>query len=378
MDPLTGAFLPSPPGWSLDWQGISDAIAEVEALKNCPQNPVHHGEGDVWAHTQLVCEALASDPEWRVLPADGRRQVFWAAVLHDIGKPATTRNEDGTITARGHSRRGAIMARERLWRLGADVTEREGIASLVTHHLVPFFLLEREDPMHLTTGISLTARCDWLALLARADANGRNSPDRQRLLDNVDLFAEFARDASCLDRPFPFATDHSRFEYFRRPGRDPHYEAYDDTRLTVTLLAGLPASGKDTWIDAHMPGVPGVSLDAIRAELGIGPDENQGRVVQEARERARMHLRNGEAFVWNATNLSRQVRGNCIDLCADYNARVRIVHLEAPPEALAKRNAERAAPVPEKVVARMLKRWEAPDLTEAHEVDLLTQTGGTG
>ncbi len=372
MDRLLDTLVPAPPGWTLDWHNASDAIAEVAALKNCPQDPVHHGEGDVWIHTQMVCEALVSDGEWRALDANARRAVFWTALLHDIGKPATTRPEDGRITSRGHSRRGENMARRLLWRLGADSAERERICALIAHHLAPFFLMERDDPMRLAARISLVTRCDWLTLQARADANGRVSPDLQRLRDSVELFAEFCRDAGCYDTPFAFASDHSRFVYFRRPDRDPHYEAYDDTTFTATLMSGLPASGKDTWIAANMPGVPVVSLDAIRAELGIAPDKPQGAVIQAARERARQHLRAGEAFVWNATNLSRQIRGSCIDLLADYNARVRIVHLEAPRQELAARNRQRTDPVPDKVIARMLERWETPDLTEAHEVELIS------
>jgi putative nucleotidyltransferase with HDIG domain len=368
---MLDTLVPCAPGWSLDWQVISDSVAEVAALRDCPQDPVHHGEGDVWIHTRMVCEALIADAQWRALPADDRRTVFWTAVLHDIGKPATTRHEDGRITSRGHSRRGENLARQLLWRLGCDILERERITALIAHHLVPFFLLERADPTRLVARISLGTRCDWLSLLARADARGRISPDVARLIDYVELFAEFARDAGCLAEPFSFASDHSRFVYFRKPDRDPRYEAYDDTEFTVTVMAGLPAAGKDTWIADHLPNLPVVSLDALRGELGVAPAKPQGAVIQAARDLARVHLRRGEAFVWNATNLSRQIRGNCIDLLADYNARVRVVHLEAPPDVLETRNRQRQSRVPDKAIARMLERWEAPDLTEAHEVEMV-------
>ena len=64
--------------------------------------------------------------------------------------------------------------------------------------------------------------------------------------------------------------------------------------------------------------------------LGIGPDEPQGKVIDVARGRAREHLRQGRPFVWDATNLSRQLRRSVVTLCYDYGARVRIVHAEAP------------------------------------------------
>jgi len=247
--------------------------------------------------------------------------------------------------------------------------EREHIAALVGHHLAPFFLLERENPLKLAARISLRTRCDWLALLARADATGRVSPDRQRIFDAVALFVEFTRDAGCLDTPYAFASDHSRFQYFRKDGRDPAYEAHDDTRLSAVLMSGLPSAGKDTWIAEHLHGWPVVSLDQIRSELGIPHGKPQGGVVQAARERAREHLRQGRDFVWNATNLTRRTRGSLIQLFADYNARVSIVHLEAPPDQLFTHNSARDDAVPQAAVERMLDRWEPPDLSECHVLD---------
>ena len=368
MSALLHDLVPRAPDWHLDWDAVDAAFDVVRALKGCRQDPVHHGEGDVWVHTRMVVEALIANQQWRAMDAGARRIVFWAAVLHDIGKPATTREEDGRITSRGHSRRGEQMARGLLWRLGADRREREHIAALVGHHLVPFFLLERDDPLKLTGRISLRTRCDWLALLARADARGRISPDRRRILEAVALFEEFARDAGCLGEPYAFPSDHSRFQYFLRRGHDPAYEAFDDTRLTAVLMSGLPGAGKDTWIAEHLPDWPVVSLDRIRTELGIAHGKPQGAVVQSARERAREHLREGRDFVWNATNLTRQTRGALIQLFADYNARVRIVHLEAPAGRLFTRNSARDDAVPQAAVERMLERWEPPDLTECHEL----------
>lgn len=107
----------------------------------------------------------------------------------------------------------------------------------------------------------------------------------------------------------------------------------------------------------------------MRDELDIEPADEQGQVVNRARELAREHLRNSRSFVWNATNLSRQLRAQCIDLFADYHARIRIVYVEVPAERLLSQNRRRQSPVPQKVLERLLDRWEVPDRTEAHSVD---------
>src|SRR5262249_674886 len=161
-----------------------------------------------------------------------------------------------------------------------------------------------------------------LALLAEADARGRRCADKQRILDNLALFTDYCREEGCLDRPRAFASDHARFLYFQdeRPHPDPPPHA--DSCSDVVFLSGLPGAGKDHWARTNLPDWPVVSLDAVRDELDVLPTDAQGAVLQRAREIARGHLREARPFVWNATNLSRQLRGECIRLFASYKARI--------------------------------------------------------
>jgi predicted kinase len=111
-------------------------------------------------------------------------------------------------------------------------------------------------------------------------------------------------------------------------------------------------------------------LDEIRDESEAQRTGNQGAVVQAAREKARAFLRAGEDFVWNATNLSREIRTQVVDLLAAYNASVRIVYVEAGHGVLFTQNRSRKRAVPEGAIGRMMDRWEVPDLTEANQVEL--------
>ena len=64
------------------------------------------------------------------------------------------------------------------------------------------------------------------------------------------------------------------------------------------------------------------------------------------------------------------MRARGIDLFAAYGPRVRIVYVESPARRRFEQNCGRARSVPEAVLERLLGRWEVPDLTEAHEVDV--------
>jgi len=206
-------------------------------------------------------------------------------------------------------------------------------------------------------------------MLARVDALGRICNDQETLLGNISLFEELCRECDCLDSPRAFPSAHSRFEYFRSESRSPDYLAHEDFTCRATVISGLPGAGKDTWISNHMADVPVVSLDALRIELEEEATGSQGRVVHAARERAREFLRRHQDFVWNATNLSRDLRTQLVDLLTAYRAQVRIVYVEASPDALFSQNRERPNPVPAAAIERMLDRWQVPSPIEAQEVE---------
>jgi predicted kinase len=90
--------------------------------------------------------------------------------------------------------------------------------------------------------------------------------------------------------------------------------------------------------------------------------------VHNVIDQAKVLLRNNQPFVWNATHLSKQMRNKTIDLCNDYDARIKIVYLESPEDVIKTRNSKRDSTLTNKKLDEMLFKWEVPHEFEAHEV----------
>lgn len=379
--------LPAPaPGGAIDWpalEAVVEAVVPVDALAATMQDAGFHAEGDVWTHTRMAVEALVEGPRYAALDLAGRAIVLAAVLLHDAGKPATTRREGDRLSSRGHSARGDNLVRVGLWRRGVPFGAREHVCALVRSHQVPFFGITRSPPdaTRLAIRLAMTTRHDWLVAVADADARGRrcaDPADQQRIVEHCALWAEHCGELGVLDRPFAFPDAHTARVWLEAaPGaRAPELAAHDDTACEVVLMAGLPASGKDTWLRARGD-LPVVSLDELRAELAVDPDDGQGHVIAAARDQARRHLRAGTSFAWNATNLSPALRGQLLALFRGYRARTHIVYCEATADEQRARNRARPSPVPAAVIDRMLERWTVPDPSEAHAVTYaLTTSAG--
>lgn len=360
------------------WAELLAAHSWVRDMVGVPQDPRHHAEGDVAVHTRAVLDALTSLPEFTALTAPAQDILWTAALLHDVEKRSTTyRDPDGAIVSPGHAKKGAMTARQILMtEFKVPFATREAIVHLVRHHGLPLWLMHKPDPQKALLEASLALNTDWLAMLAKADALGRICQDRDELLDRIAFFEAYCIEQGCWGQPRAFASDSAKFQYFNRPEGSPDYVPFGKPKCEVTMLAGLPGMGKDFYIRRHCPDLPVVSLDEIRRKHKLRPDDRSatGWVAQQAREAARVRLRAGQDFVWNATNITKQMRRQLIDLFTDYGARVKLVYIEKPYAVWRSQNAGREHAVPLNVLDRLLTKLEPPTPGEAHEVVYLVDS----
>lgn len=356
---------------SKEWGHLERTFSWVADMNGVPQDERHHAEGDVAVHTQMVLKEIQSiSSGYDVI----RQEILWAAaLLHDVEKRSTTVVEDdGRITSRGHARKGEYSTRRILYQdIPTPFYIREQIASLVRLHGLPLWLMERTDPRKVLLEASLRVEMKLLADLAKADVLGRICSDQQDLLDRIDFFAAYCEEQGCWNGKRSFPSVLSRFHYFNREDASPDYEPFDDCRSEVVMLSGLPGMGKDHYLKKNYADWQVVSLDNIRREHKLNPDDTSatGWAVQLAKEQAKVLLRRGQSFVWNATNITRQMRSQWIDLFVAYKAKVKIVYVEVPYKEWLKQNSKREEVVPEAVLLRLLDKLEIPLLSEAHEVE---------
>lgn len=348
----------------------AEGQAWVRAMAACSQDAQWHAEGDVWTHTKMVCAELERLAEWNALDRPAQIKLLLTGLFHDSGKPATTAldPESGRTRSPKHALVGTEIARRVLRELGCPLVTREEIAALVRYHGRPPYLLKQLKPELEVISLSWLLNNHLLYLFALADTRGRKAKEMTRPEENLHLWRLVAEENGCLDQPYPFANDQARFLFYGGKLSSLHYVPHEDYRCTVTLLSGLPGAGKDTWLAQNRLGLPVVSLDSIRNELEVEPTDNQGEVIQAAREQCRVHLRAYQRFALNATNITRQMRQRWIGLFADYQARIEIVYLEPPLMALLAQNQRRPNPVPEKVVLRLVDKLEPPNHTECHRL----------
>jgi putative nucleotidyltransferase with HDIG domain len=161
----------------------------LRSLRETEQPFVHHPEGNAWNHVLLVLDEAA-----KVKCRSRYPEAFmWAALLHDIGKPATTENNNGKITSYNHDKVGADYSRRFLLEFTDDKRLIDSVAALTRWHMQPLFLL-KGMPYADIEAMKNEVDVEELALLAMADGLGRLNVDRELEKEKMRTFIK-----KCMD-----------------------------------------------------------------------------------------------------------------------------------------------------------------------------------
>ena len=128
---------------------------ELPPLRETPQEPEWHPEGDVWIHTLMVIDEAAKIARREELDDAKKFTLLLTALCHDLGKPATTETrEDGKIISHAHDKAGIEPTKKFLAQLGVDNLTRDKVVKLVGEHLTPtlFYIEETVRGNHIKDG----------------------------------------------------------------------------------------------------------------------------------------------------------------------------------------------------------------------------------
>lgn len=160
-----------------EWGQLEAIGPELGPLAATPQDPEWHPEGDVWTHTLLALDVARGLIDDLDLPR--ALAVMLGTLCHDLGKPSTTKFEDGRIRSRGHEEAGVAPTLALLDRWNIHTRDsyplRDQIVALVRDHLKPgaFYQARHEIGEGAIRRLARRVETDLLYRVARADCLGR-------------------------------------------------------------------------------------------------------------------------------------------------------------------------------------------------------------
>lgn len=159
---------------------LEHLLSEINDLQKCLQGPPYHMEGNALTHTIMAANNL---------PADAPVFLRWAAILHDLGKPDTRKEEitpEGIkISFVGHEEKSAEIARAILNRFRFSDAEKQDIIWLVENHIRAFDFPEMRESK--AKAFCSSPLFPLLIELARADTHGSVPNDEKIRIANEDM-----------------------------------------------------------------------------------------------------------------------------------------------------------------------------------------------
>lgn len=364
----------------------------LEKMAKTEQNPRYHAEGSVLAHTELVVQKFHELKDHFKLNASDERVLYWAAVLHDIGKTEVTRFEDGRWRSRGHEQAGVSIARDLLLENSTlDAGERKKVLDLVRWHGFPLKWVKYNRQMADLKQLGIRTDLRLLGIFSIFDFQGRECEDKVETMALIEEFQQkFVPQAEYEMGKFEelqtkfgawnlrhknaawSALKMGNVNLVERLLDAREYQDYTSFGKKVFLTVGPPLSGKSTHIEAEMPGTFHVRLEDydINEQL-LEHDYIFGRKMVEFKHFLTIYLNRHRHVVLEGRNLNETLRKKLNEVIRGMDVELEYLVFENTLQELLQRNAALDNPLEEQTIEAAYKRMDLLHPWEAHQMQLL-------
>ncbi|RMG31429.1 MAG: HD domain-containing protein [Bacteroidetes bacterium] len=361
----------------------------IEQLRNTEQNPRFHAEGNVLNHTLMVLDQYYKHVDEFELTQDEREVLYWAAVLHDVGKPRVSRLVNGRWVARGHEAAGVPVARNIL--LGMPEishSQRRRILNIVRWHHVPMRWGLMGTRYSAYKWLSTQTDIRLLGIFALFDVLGRICVNKSHVLEVIDHFNEVI-----VPRIHHEFGSHEEIQHFfdtanynkknalwhalktndfrlmekvlyRRPEqeREPH------TSCVITI--GPPKSGKTRFLKEQFPEHEYIHL----SEEACEPGSQSQLETQLCRLRKALAHPLGEKrkVAIDGSHLDVSWRKRVMEYARECGATIRYLFFEKSLDEIRINNQLSARPMSENQLQAAYNQLYFPHPWEAHHLQLVT------
>jgi predicted kinase len=361
-------------------------LAHMEAT---PQNPQYHREGSVLAHTRYVLQQYLAHEATFELSEDEKQILYWAAILHDVGKTVTTIWEQGRHRSPGHERAGIPFAQEILLaRPEVSAHNRRRILDLVRWHGLPLRFGQSQQPIEVVKRLGTRTDLRLLGIFAFCDFMGRDCDDKPEVLAMIHQFKDV--DAARAEFEMGRLSElEAAAAGWNMRHKNAVWNAYKikDMRLLqklmeaplkseletrgqrVTIVFGPPLSGKSTWLDRQYPDHFRVSLHehALDNRL-IGNEYLLARKLIEFKHLLQIYLNRHRHVILESRDLEESIRLRLADTIRTMMVELDYVVIESGLETLQIRNAGTETPMDEELLKKLYHSMDLIHPWEAHNI----------
>jgi tRNA nucleotidyltransferase (CCA-adding enzyme) len=227
---------------------------ELNAVRETPQDPGWHPEGNVFLHTCHCCDAMVNLPQWQQADEEMRIVLSFATLTHDLGKATTTyesvQEGERRIVSPGHEDASVPLATAFLGRFRTPQGIIDRVLPLVRNHMAHIQEVTDRTIRRLAKRLE-PENIQNLCTLMTADAFGR--PPRPQNVPRVvtALEAKAAELKVESSAPKPIVLGRHLLELGMKPGPEMGIllkQAYD------AQLEGQFFSLEEAlhWVNAHV------------------------------------------------------------------------------------------------------------------------------